>query len=151
MVTADLDVIVGPWNPRKKSGTHNMLFFHRGRFRSNTLGNLNAYGPSANTVKAQQNIDLPAHSYTQFKGGQVLTLGHTYHITHIYDAASKIVTFIISENGHVLKSGALRRHRPGAASSRCRRPAWWPSSATTTGRRSRRSAASAGRSPTSAS
>ena len=107
MVTADLDVIVGPWNPRKKSGTHNMLFFHRGRFRSNTLGNLNAYGPGANAVKAQQNIDMPAHSYTQFKGGQVLTLGHTYHITHIYDAASKIVTFIMSENGHVLKQGAF--------------------------------------------
>jgi hypothetical protein len=105
MVTADLDVIVGPWNPRKKSGTHNMLFFHRGRFRSNTLGNLNAYGPSANVVKAQQNIDMPAHSYTQFKGGQVLTLGHTYHITHIYDAANKVVTFIMSENGHVLKQG----------------------------------------------
>jgi hypothetical protein len=105
MVTADLDVIVGPWNPRKKSGTHNMLFFHRGRFRSNTLGNLNAYGPGGNTVKAQQNIDLPAHSYTQFKGGQVLTLGHTYHITHIYDAGGKVVTFILSENGHVLKQG----------------------------------------------
>jgi hypothetical protein len=105
MVTADLDVIVGPWNPRKKSGTHNMLWFHRGRFRSNTLGNLNAFGPGANSVKAQQNVDMAAHSFTQFKGGLPLTLGHTYHITHIYDAASKIVTFIMSENGHVLKQG----------------------------------------------
>lgn len=104
-VTADLDVIVGPWNPRKKSGTHNMLWFHRGRFRSNTLGNLNAYGPSANVVKAQQNIDMAPHSYTQFKTGQALTLGHTYHINHIYDAANKVVTFTLSENGHVLKTG----------------------------------------------
>jgi len=103
-VTADLDVIVGPWNPRKKSGTHNMLFFHRGRFRSNTIANINAYGPSANAVKSQQNIDMPAHSYTQFKGGQVLTLGHTYHINLAYDALSKAVAFTLSENGHTLKT-----------------------------------------------
>ena len=112
-VTADLDVIVGPWNPRKKSGTHNMLWLHRGRFRSNTLGNLNAYGPSANVVKAQQNIDLPAHSYTQYKAGQTLTLGHTYHITHIYDAVNKAVTFILSENGHVLKNGRFNATSQG--------------------------------------
>ncbi len=104
-VTADLDVIVGPWNPRKKSGTHNMLFFHRGRFRSNTIANINAYGPAANAVKSQQNIDMPAHSYTQFKGGQVLTLGHTYHINLAYDALSKAVAFTLSENGHALKVG----------------------------------------------
>jgi hypothetical protein len=104
VLTADLDVIAGPWNPRQKSGAHNLLFLHRGRFRSNTIANINAYGPNANQIKTIQNIDMPPHYFTGPKFKQVLTQGHTYHITVLYDALSKAVSFTIAENGHVLRT-----------------------------------------------
>jgi hypothetical protein len=102
IVTADLDVIVGPWNPRDHAGAHNMLWFHRGKFRANTIANINAYGPNANQIKTVQNLDMPAHYYTGPKFHQQLTLGHTYHLNVNYNAVVRAVVFTISENGHVL-------------------------------------------------
>ena len=67
-VSAEFDVVAGPWNPRLKKGAHNLIFFHRGRFRSNTLANVNAFGPSNNNFKSAQNLDLPAKLQHQRQG-----------------------------------------------------------------------------------
>ncbi|HSS76038.1 MAG TPA: hypothetical protein VLV54_04760, partial [Thermoanaerobaculia bacterium] len=40
----DLDITAGPWNAKKPECAHNIAFFHRGKFRSNTFSNLNAFG-----------------------------------------------------------------------------------------------------------
>lgn len=104
-VSAEFDIVAGPWNPRLKKGAHNLLFFHRGRFRSNTLANVNAFGPGNNKAKAAQNIDLPAKYSTSTQFGFAFQQGQTYHIATIYDAKNKAVSFVISQNGTVLKTG----------------------------------------------
>ena len=52
-ISAEFDVVAGPWNPRLKKGAHNLIFFHRGRFRSNTLANINAFGPGNNACQGR--------------------------------------------------------------------------------------------------
>jgi hypothetical protein len=104
-VSAEFDVTAGPWNPRLPKGAHNLVFFHRGRFRSNTLANVNAFGPGNNKVKSAQNIDLPARYSTSTQFGFAFERGQTYHVATIYDAKNKAVSFVISQNGKVLKTG----------------------------------------------
>ncbi|HEY0511166.1 MAG TPA: hypothetical protein VGH73_04640 [Thermoanaerobaculia bacterium] len=104
-LSAEFDVIAGPWNPRLPRGAHNMIFFHRGRFRSNTLANVNAFGPGNDVVKSAQNIDLPPHYSTSTKVSILLQEGQTYHVAFIYDALNKAVSFVLSQNGQVLKTG----------------------------------------------
>ena len=106
-LTADLDVIVGPWNPRQKSGAHNMLWLVwsdtvRARRPSQILFTVRiALFLVVSGIFILNMIRYP-HYFTGPKFKQVLELGHTYHITVLYDALSKAVSFTIAENGHVL-------------------------------------------------
>lgn len=104
-VLAEFDVIAGPWNPRLPKGAHNLIFFHRGKFRSNTLANVNAYGPGNYKAKAAQNVDMPAHYSTSTEFPFTFQQGQTYHISSLYDAASQKVTFGIYQNGVLVKGG----------------------------------------------
>ncbi|HET9209845.1 MAG TPA: hypothetical protein VFR03_05575 [Thermoanaerobaculia bacterium] len=104
-VLAEFDVVAGPWNPRYPKGAHNLIFLHRGKFRGNTLANINAFGPGNNKAKAAQNVDLPAHYSTSVQFGFTFEQGQTYHISSLYDAATQKVTFGISQKGKLLKSG----------------------------------------------
>jgi hypothetical protein len=104
-VLAEFDVIAGPWNPRLPKGAHNLIFFHRGKFRSNTLANVNAFGPGNNKAKAAQNVDMPAHYSTSTEFGFTFQQGQTYHISSLYDAATQKVTFGIYQNGVLVKGG----------------------------------------------
>jgi hypothetical protein len=104
-ILAEFDVVAGPWNPRLPKGAHNLIFFHRGRFRGNTLANINAFGPGNNNSKSAQNIDLPAHHSTFAKFGFTFQQGQTYHIVSLYDASAKTVTYGIYQNGNLLKGG----------------------------------------------
>ncbi len=104
-VTAEFDVVAGPWNPRLPKGAHNLIFFHRGRFRSNTLANINAFGPKNNKVKSAQNIDLPAKYSTSTDFSYAFQQGQTYHVILLYNAAAKTVTFGVYQNGHLVKGG----------------------------------------------
>ncbi|HEY7216709.1 MAG TPA: hypothetical protein VIC28_18955 [Thermoanaerobaculia bacterium] len=103
-VTAELDFVAGPWNPRMKSGAHNLLFFHRGRFRSNTLANVNAFGPKRNLFKMNQNLDMPARWNTQAEVGYVFVQGQRYHIKVVQDAVARIVELTLSQNGQTLRT-----------------------------------------------
>ena len=102
-VVAEFDVIVGPWNPRLKSGAHGLLWFHRGKFRSNTISNINALGPKKSLVKINQNLDIPAGNVTNAKAGMAFEQGETYRFLVIYDAANKLVSMSVSQDGHQLK------------------------------------------------
>ncbi|HEX4496461.1 MAG TPA: hypothetical protein VIE43_12390 [Thermoanaerobaculia bacterium] len=106
-VSAEFDIVAGPWNPRLKKGAHNLIFFHRGKFRSNTLANINAFGPNNNKVKDAQNIDLPAKYNTQLQLGYLFQQGQTYHISMLYSAFNKNVTFGIYQNGNLIKGGTF--------------------------------------------
>lgn len=104
-ISAEFDVVAGPWNPRMKQGAHNLIFFHRGRFRSNTLANVNAFGPAGSSFKSAQNIDLPARYSTSAKLGFEFKQGQTYHISLLYSAVDNKVTFGVYQNGTLLKGG----------------------------------------------
>jgi hypothetical protein len=104
-VSAEFDVVAGPWNPRLKKGAHNLIFFHRGRFRSNTLANVNAFGPNNNNFKSAQNLDLPARYSTSAKVGFAFQQGQTYHVSILYSAADNKVTYGIYQNGSLVKGG----------------------------------------------
>jgi hypothetical protein len=106
------DVTVGPWSPRDRSGVHNLGYFFLQRFRSGTVGNVNALGPNKNLLKFAQNVGMPAGSNTNAKVGYGLQMGQTYHIVYIFDASNK------SANLRVLLDGSLvanfsKETRPG--------------------------------------
>lgn len=103
-ITAEFDFVAGPWNPRKKDGAHNLLFFHRGRFRSNTLANVNALGPNRNLIKINQNLDMAAGANTKAEAGYSFVHGQRYHVTVVQDAPSRVVTLTLSQNGQVLRT-----------------------------------------------
>lgn len=103
-VTAELDFVAGPWNPRLKSGAHNLLFFHRGRFRSNTLANVNAFGPKKNLFKMNQNLDMPAGWNTQAEVGFTFVHGQRYHVKVVQDAATRVIELTLSQNGQTLRT-----------------------------------------------
>jgi hypothetical protein len=104
-VSAEFDVIAGPWNPRLKKGAHNLIFFHRGRFRSNTLANINAFGPPNSKIKDAQNVDLPPHYTTSVELSYLFQQGQTYHIAMLYNATTKNVDFGVYQNGQLIKGG----------------------------------------------
>jgi hypothetical protein len=96
------ETTLGPWS-KKPSGNHNMLFVHRGRFRGNTVSNVNAFGPGKNFIKVAQNVDLPPKYSTNTKIGVALQNGSTYQIRYTYDAANKQVTSELFQAGAFVK------------------------------------------------
>jgi hypothetical protein len=103
-LVVDFDFVPGPWSKVHVPGAHGLLWLHRGKFRSNTIGNLNAFGPNKFTFKFNQNLDLPAGDVTSAEGGVSLTQGQTYHVRYTYDAEARLITAVLSRNGTVLRT-----------------------------------------------
>ena len=104
----DWDVTVGPWSKKNKAGAHALLWLHRGKFRSNTVANVNFFGPKKNLFRNNQNLDLPALSNTNGTAGMTLEQGKTYHIRYVYDAIAQTVEVTAFLNGHVQKVIRMR-------------------------------------------
>lgn len=102
-MVVEWDVNVGPWHKKTPHGNHAMIWTHRGRFRSGSIVNVNAFGPKKNFVKMNQNVDLSAGGNTNTKMGIALTPGHQYHVRSTYDAANKRAFTELFENGVMLK------------------------------------------------
>ncbi|HYN19464.1 MAG TPA: hypothetical protein VE078_00775, partial [Thermoanaerobaculia bacterium] len=47
----EMDWIPGPWNLEKVPGNHGIIWLYRGKFRSNSIVNVNAFGPNKFTIK----------------------------------------------------------------------------------------------------
>lgn len=101
------DVNPGPWNSRKVSGNHGLMFLHRGRFRSNTVSNVNAFGPGKAFVKMAQNIEMAKLTNTNQKMGVLLQQNTQYHFRYTFDAATKKVTLELFLNGELLKTTTM--------------------------------------------
>ena len=102
-MTVEWDVNTGPWHKKTPHGNHAMIWVHRGRFRSGSIVNVNAFGPKKNFVKMNQNVDLSAGGNTNTKMGVALQPGNQYHVRSTYDAANKKAFTELFENGLVLK------------------------------------------------
>jgi hypothetical protein len=100
----DLDFTPGPWNREKIPGNHAIAWVYRGKFRSNSVCNVNAFGPNKFTVKMNQNVDMPAGATTSNEAGLSLEQGRQYHMHYVYDAETETVKTEISSGGTLLKS-----------------------------------------------
>lgn len=98
------DVIPGPWNKRQASGNHALMFLHRGRFRSNTVSNVNAFGPGKGFIKMAQNVEMPALKNTNAKLGVLLQQNSRYHFRYTYNATTKKITLEVFDAGALIRS-----------------------------------------------
>ncbi len=103
-MTIDWDVTLGPWSTKNPAGNHALLWLHRGKFRANTVANVNYYGPKKNFIKNNQNLDLPKTWNTNASGNVKLQTGQTYHFHYVYDATTEKIVITTSQNGRVLKT-----------------------------------------------
>jgi hypothetical protein len=111
-MVVDMDVVPGPWNRAKIPGNHAILWLYRGRFRSNTIANVNAFSAPKMTLKAAQNINLPAHNDTQSEQGVAWVQGQSYHLQYTYDAEHGVVTAVLSSGGATIKTLQLPATAP---------------------------------------
>lgn len=100
--TVEFDVIPGPWTATKPDGSHNLIWVYRGKYRSNTIANLNAFGPARNVVRINQNVDMAAGKVTNDEKAIVLTQGVTYRVKSVYDAENGQVATTFSSGGQTL-------------------------------------------------
>lgn len=107
----DMEFVPGPWNREKIPGNHAIVWLYRGKFRGNTVVNVNAFGPNKFTVKANQNVDLGAGQVTAQEMQLQLMQGQRYHLHYVYNAATNVISVEISSGGKLLKSMTL----PGTA------------------------------------
>lgn len=102
---ASVDVLVGPFNKRLPSGAHSPLWVNRGKYRGNTVGNINFFGGNKNLLKFFQNINLPAGSKTIGAGSFVYQQGHTYRVVYSYlPQLDKTARLQLFENGVLLRA-----------------------------------------------
>ncbi|HWM90047.1 MAG TPA: hypothetical protein VN493_04715 [Thermoanaerobaculia bacterium] len=93
------DVVPGPWTPTKPEGNHNLIWIHRGKYRSNTLANVNTFGPPRSGIKNAQNLDMAARALTTEEVPLVLQQGVSYHIRYVYDAETNRITMTVTSGG----------------------------------------------------
>ncbi len=110
----EVDFVPGPWNREKVPGNHAIIWVHRGKFRSNSICNVNTFGPNKFTVKSNQNVDMPAGTVTAEEMGLQLEQGKKYHLRYVYDAETQNIATEVLANGAVLK----RMNMPGTAANR---------------------------------
>ncbi|HEY7216710.1 MAG TPA: hypothetical protein VIC28_18960 [Thermoanaerobaculia bacterium] len=100
----EMDFIPGPWNLTKVPGNHGLIWLYRDKFRSNTIANVNAFSPPKLTLKAAQNIDLPATYSSLKEAGVPWVEGQRYHVKYTYDAEHGTVSVVLSSGGATVTS-----------------------------------------------
>jgi hypothetical protein len=98
-VTIDWDVVPGPWTASKPDGNHNLIWVHRGKYRSNTLANVNTFGPPRSGIKNTQNLDMAAKALTLQEVPLVLQQGISYHFHYVYNAETNRVVLTVTSQG----------------------------------------------------
>jgi hypothetical protein len=100
----DMEFVPGPWNREKIPGNHAIIWLYRGKFRGNTVANVNAFGPNKYTIKMNQNVDLGPGQVTAQEMPLQLQQGQRYHLHYTYNAATNVITTEVSSGGKLLKS-----------------------------------------------
>lgn len=106
-IVADLDVIPGPWNTAKPAANHALLWLYRGKFRSNSIANVNAFAPPKVSLKMNENVDLPAGGVQAKEVSVPWEKGRLYHLHYVYDFANNLITCELSSGGSVVVSMSM--------------------------------------------
>ena len=93
------DVVPGPWTATRPDGNHNLIWIHRGKYRSNTLANVNTFGPPRSGIKNTQNVDMAAKAVTMQEVPLTLQQGVLYHLRYVYDAETNRITLTVTSGG----------------------------------------------------
>jgi hypothetical protein len=93
------DVVPGPWTASKPEGNHNLIWIHRGKYRSNTLANVNTFGPPRSGIKNTQNVDMAARAVTMQEVPLTLQQGVSYHLRYVYDAEINKINLTVTSGG----------------------------------------------------
>ena len=97
----------GPWNSRRVSGNHALIYLHRGRFRSNTVSNVNAFGPGKGFVKMNQNVDMAKLANTNTKMGLLMEQNKTYHLRYTFNASARTILLEVFLNDELVKTSTM--------------------------------------------
>lgn len=107
------DVVPGPWTATRPEGNHNLIWVHRGKYRSNTIANVNTFGPPRSQIKNSQNIDMPAKAFYAKEAPLVLQQGVSYHLRYVYDAEANRITLTVTSGGSTVATLEMDGSTPG--------------------------------------
>jgi hypothetical protein len=98
-MSIDLDVTADAFAPGHESGSHNLIWVYRGKNRSNTIANLNAFGPPRSTIKNTSNVDVTPANVSNRETALAFQQGVLYHVHYVYDAENGTITTTVSTGG----------------------------------------------------
>lgn len=107
------DVVPGAWTAIKPEGNHNLIWVHRGKYRSNTIANVNTFGPPRSGIKNTQNVDMPAKALIAKEVPLVLEQGVSYHLRYVYDAEANRITLTVTSGGATVAMLEMDGSTPG--------------------------------------
>jgi hypothetical protein len=95
----DWDITPGPFTSGHESGNHSLIWVFRGKNRSNTIANMNTFGPPVSTLKNASNVDLAPPAITVQQTSLAFQQGTLYHIHYVYDAEHATITTTVTTGG----------------------------------------------------
>lgn len=93
---AQLDVKLGPWSPGNPSGTHNIFWMVRSARNADMFGYVNVKGPNSNSIFVRHGFNQTQSQKARMDGSVALNPGATYHFDYLYDAHSRVIELIVS-------------------------------------------------------
>lgn len=111
----EVDFTPGPWNPTNLSGNHAIIWVHRGKYRSGTICNTNAFGPGRSVVKNNQNVDLSPGEVTSGEQKRAFEQGKRYRLRYVYDAQTNVIRVTVSSGGVELNNFTMQGTAKGGA------------------------------------
>ncbi|HEX4966200.1 MAG TPA: hypothetical protein VF173_35655 [Thermoanaerobaculia bacterium] len=107
-VIVDLDFVPGPWNTAKPAGNHALIWLYRGKFRSNSIANVNAFAPPKTSLKMNENLDLPAGGVQAKEVPVPWEMGTLYHLHYVYDFAANFITADLTTGSQTVVSTGMQ-------------------------------------------
>lgn len=98
-MTIDWDVTPAAFTPGHESANHSLIWVFRGKNRSNTIANMNTFGPPVSTIKNTSNVDLAPPTVSAQSTSLAFQQGTLYHIHYVYDAEHATITTTVSTGG----------------------------------------------------
>ncbi|HSS48543.1 MAG TPA: hypothetical protein VLX28_06325 [Thermoanaerobaculia bacterium] len=95
----DWDITPAAFTAGHEAENHSLIWVYRGKNRSNTIANMNTFGPPRSTVKNNSNVDLAPPAVSSQETSMAFQQGTLYHIHYVYDAEHATITTTVSTGG----------------------------------------------------